>query len=339
MNILIIGYGILLNGDVSLENSNYVIFRNEKQCFITRKNNYIKITNNETKAINTILKPPQNIINEMELKFDSEVQFYQFSYVHHLNLKILTFNLAYNMQYNEVQGSEKRMVEIAQKAYSKHKGWSSSKKNVSQSTLNVREFLENLNADLIGLQEVVSKYTSELFPSQYKFLNNSRAYILYKEEIFGEGYALSEDQLFISEEKGRSLLVVYFPKVGLLVINLHAPHNVDLKTEITNTFSKVIIPDYVKLNRIILMGDFNDAYFSPLKSIKLLNFKLYQPGLSPHTCCTDTDYQFTGDYIFDSQHSIKGEYGIPDVEKYRYQNTEHILMSDHYPVLYDQTKM
>ena len=111
-----------------------------------------------------------------------------------------------------------------------------------------------------------------------------------------------------------------------------------------------------------MTGDFNDSYRSPLEEITFLGMKLKQHNTlnnkPPNTCCTDSNYQWAGDYIFDSDYHKNGYYGIPRRSKNDRgsssemkvpsgisdptgfslkspnQYTEEILMSDHHPVIY-----
>ena len=79
---------------------------------------------------------------------------------------------------------------------------------------------------------------------------------------------------------------------------------------------------------IEVQGDFNDVYHTtPLTTLPLLGFNLTQTIDVPLSCCTDSQYRYRGDYVFDSQ-GPPNYYGIP-------ADALHVLMSDHHPVLYE----
>lgn len=267
-------------------------------------------------------------------------------------LRIITFNIAYGVQYNKVQGSEKLLVELCQSVYNsddpKTKGLSHIK-GLSQCTLNAAEWLAAQNADLIGLQEVAHpQYVQKMltvFPPGYESIGQQTTYFIYNKNKLGTGQILSPDNLAIYQ-KGRPMVIVWFSKVKLLAINLHAAHRIKLKQVIEQTFNTVNIPPTIKPDRIILTGDFNDTYNSPLTELKLMGKILKQHGPPPKSCCIDIDtkYQYYGDYIFDSNYKQPGFYGVPDDAKtpvlyngntpYINSNSNNKLMSDHEPVVF-----
>lgn len=246
---------------------------------------------------------------------------------HHL--KIVTFNIGENIQKNKILGSESAFVSKCQANYPKYSGWS--EYVLSQCTSNAAIWLAKQKPDLIGLQEVVQTYLYEMLDvinndteKTYESIGSGPVRFIYNVETLGTGYLLSPPKLYMIEPK-RELIVVWFSKVQILAINLHAPHQVNLKEEILNTLNKVQI--YVNPKRIIIVGDFNDGYYESLTQINFKGKILRQHGNPPKSCCADSNYSTIGDYIFDSEYMKGGFYGIP-------KDAYDILMSDHYPVVY-----
>ncbi len=191
--------------------------------------------------------------------------------------------------------------------------------------------------DLIGLQESVKTYLPHIVDTinsqlqgQYKSIGWHSVQFIYNSDTLGEGHLLSPPDLHI-RDAGRGMIVVWFPKRQLLAINLHAPHKVHLAQEISKTFDTVAIPELVKPQRIIVTGDFNDAYYQTLTELNIMGkiLRQYGSGSVAKSCCTDTNYQLIGDYIFDSDYNLPGFYGIQ-------KDDLNQLMSDHYPIIYYQ---
>src|SRR5207253_2517544 len=96
--------------------------------------------------------------------------------------------------------------------------------------------------------------------------------------------------------------------------NLHAPHNIDLKSMIELTCQDINLMKYVP-DRVIIVGDFNDGNGQLLKkSINAFGkeIRIPQGNIVPKTCCTDAGYKFVGDYILDSNQNDGSIYfGVP----------------------------
>ena len=254
-----------------------------------------------------------------------------------LKLRILTFNIATHVQLNQVKGSESPMVSLCQIKYSSTQGLSSDGK-LSQCTLNATEFIISQKCDLIGLQECVEPSFTRMLTTicqsnpSHSCIGYNSVQLIYNKDKFGEGIMLNEPGLHILEPS-RLMIIIWFPLVKLLVVNLHAPHDFDSQKEITNTFNMGIYDKYnIKPDRIIMMGDFNDSYRESLTEITLQNKLLKQhPTVTNkpiQTCCTDSNYSWIGDYIFDSDYMKDGYYGSID--------DHNVLMSDHHPVIYTE---
>lgn len=342
MNFAIFGYGYLFElSDKSLKDivpslKNYIYYFNSQNrtLFVTFKDKHIKLDTNSYNILSNFDIDQQWIIDHSNL-FGSDLSLVEFNYFEHIKLKILSFNLAYNVQSNQVKGSEAAMVSLLQYVYPTYNGWSDSSNQISKASLNVKEFISTELPDLMGLQEVRGEYLVKIINQNiYDIVGDKGTVVVYNKNKLGKGYQISHVDLHI-KEPGRGMIVVYFPNVKLLFINLHAPHNVDLHDEIQKTLNQVSFIPLLYINRIIVTGDFNDAYRAPLKELKLLNFILKQPNQAIKSCCSDNNYSLIGDYIFDSEYEIEGYYGVPKTaEKYRYN--KHILMSDHYPIVYEQ---
>ena len=277
-------------------------------------------------------------------------------------LRIITFNIAGQAQNNnsKIYSSERQFVKLCQKTY--QGGWSNDHDSdttnnnlsnanntnnnliLSQCTLNAAQWLAHQRADIIGLQEVVNKYMPLIIQQfkGYDYIGHNNSYIIYNKNL-GLAQIISPKFLTINGN-GRTMLVVWFPDVKLVVVNLHAAHNIDLKISIEQVFNANITKN-IKPTRIIVTGDFNDAYGCNLQQLNLLGFKLQQHGIPTKSCCTDRKYIYYGDYIFDSEYQIPGFYGTPcdgiapilyddNNNLYLNPNSKNKLMSDHNPVVF-----
>ena len=225
-----------------------------------------------------------------------------------MELKIMTFNLGYNIVANIPKGSEKVQVERCQKAY--NGGWYNKREHLSSCTRNALQLIAGY--DLIGLQEIGVGYTQVLEKNlnqfdrkaNYKLVGNN-VVTCYDERIMGPGVLFYESKIpFNKSAKDRRIIhAVWFERYDLIFINLHAPHNINLKYEIEQAcrdMEKKI--NYFEPARVIMTGDFNDSSGSLLNSsIKAFGFDLKIPvNTRFETCCADKDYKYVGDYIFDS---------------------------------------
>ncbi len=316
--------------DVIVNSSNQTAIAMIKNKYLYAKAN-AEITNQKLASIALTLKEVK-LLNQL-IGVHGNPKLYLFTYQSDSSeskLRLITFNLGGRVQTNQVKGSEAPLVKLCQKKYSATKGWAYPMNpkgfTLSQCTLNATIWMNKQGADLIGLQEVSSQYLPlmmEHFPRSYQSIGYATVSFIYNQEKLGRGQMLAPTDLSITQP-GRYMLAVWFPKVKLLAINLHAPHQVDLKKEIQKTFkyvkTKSIIP-----SRIIVTGDFNDAYHPPLQNMTLMGKPVKQHSSPTKSCCTDSNYQYYGDYIFDSDYSSPGFYGISSDARQK-------LMSDHYPV-------
>ena len=319
--------------DIIVNSSNQTAIAMIKNKYLYTKAN-AEITNQKLTSIALTLEEVK-LLNQLT-GMHGNPKLYLFTYKSNSSdspgskLRIITFNLGGRVQTNQVQGSEAPLVKLCQKKYSVTKGWAYPRNpkgfTLSQCTLNATIWMNKQGADLIGLQEVSSQYLPlmmEYFPRSHQSIGYATVYFIYNQDKLGRGQMLAPTDLAITQP-GRYLLTVWFPKVKLLAINLHAPHKVDLKKEIQKTFkwvkTKSIVP-----RRIIVTGDFNDAYYPLLQNLTLLGKVVKQHSSPTKSCCTDSNYQYYGDYIFDSDYSSPGFYGISSDARQK-------LMSDHYPV-------
>lgn len=230
-------------------------------------------------------------------------------------LRIATFNLGYNVMANVVAGSEKDFVQYCQKKYDG--GWAPSDKNqpiISLCTLNATEFLHSY--DLFGLQEYHPQYRKgfEAQLSSHRFITGKGVTIGYREDLVGRGRSLNEIRTIGPPGNRRGMQAVWFGKIRLLFINLHAPHRINLPKVLVSELEKIEQAmkkrKYFPL-RIIITGDFNDyrGTLIPLQ-ISMMGLHLVIPQTqSAKTCCFDSGYHYPGDYIFDS--SGISQFGLP----------------------------
>lgn len=251
---------------------------------------------------------------------------------------------------NKLVGTEKPLVELCQAEY--QNGWVDKSQRLAACTLNAAKFLTSYS--IFGLQEVHGSYRLALqsaiqstkADADYGFLVAEyfkQWFIVlgYDKKVTGPATELYRGLLIATDNKGtinpdqRAIQVVYFAKLNLVVVNLHAAHRIDLKRVIEQTLSSVKLPAGVDPQRlrIAMLGDFNDEAGILLKSsaVEIFSQRLTIPGgKRVLACCTDSNYRLPGDYIMLSDNlleMIKGEYGFP----LGYQRHQP-LMSDHDPV-------
>lgn len=251
-------------------------------------------------------------------------------------LSMACLNMGFNVMANKIAGSESSFVELCQEVYPKHQGWSNSTKQMAYATFNAAQFLSDY--DIFGLQEVNEKYKSTLFQTikarrmdkNFEFTSSyydqSACIVIgYDRDVLGPATEITHNMALDS----RVIQMVWFKKLNLLFINLHAPHNIDLKYVIEKTCSKIKLT--VNPNHIIMCGDFNDYKGTLLnKSINIFGKQLKVPSkVKVKTCCADTKYKFPGDYFLISNYGSKDLYfGLPsDYDR------ETDLFSDHDPVI------
>ena len=257
-------------------------------------------------------------------------------------LRIACLNLGFSIMSNVVSGSEAIFVEKCQLEYPKNKGWSNSTKKISHCSFNATKFLSDY--DLFAVQEVNEKYKDVFFETiraqrmdkNFKFLfskyhSQTSIAIGYNSDVTGPAIELTRDMKLSSKTDSRTIQLVWFEKSKLLFINLHAPHNINLKRVIEETCRSVKLinnPD-----RIIMCGDFNDSNGKLInESINIFNKELRIPfgNEAPKTCCADVGYFYPGDYFLDSKYYRKNIYfGLP-VDYDRDSN----LLSDHDPIVF-----
>ena len=252
-------------------------------------------------------------------------------------MKIACLNLGYSVMANIVAGSEAPFVE---KCQIDNDGWSDIHRNFSKCTFNAVKFLSDY--DIFAVQEVNNKYKNvfinkiRLFNPDFHFLSSiyhddTSIMIGYDYNKFGNGIKLTNNTKLCSKNNDeRAIQIIWFSKLSLLFINLHAPHNINLKTEIELVCSTVRLN--IKPEKIIMAGDFNDESGQLLKnSINIFGMELRLPENSyvPNTCCSDVGYNYPGDYILVTDYNDDEIYfGLPPDYK-----REKNLYSDHDPVI------
>lgn len=269
---------------------------------------------------NNLKKFLSNYFNLIRIKFLIDDAY--FGVIIQNNPRIITLNLGFNVMSNKVGGTEGTLVKVCQQAY--HGGWKDVSHKISSCTYNAAKLLKDY--DIFGLQEVHPSYVTafeQLFKDSFKFICGAYVLVGYKEDIVGPGVSLTSPKHVLIN---RGMQVIWFPKIELIFINVHAPHNINLRLEIEKNLSK--IKTDVKPKRVIMVGDFNDFKGTLLHTtIRAFGFDLKVPGSKKLiTCCADTHYKYPGDCILTNYHS--GSYGHP--EGYVRGSP---LISDHDPVV------
>ncbi len=274
-----------------------------------------------------------------------------FTFVDFDKLAVISFNLGYNVIRDKLQGSERKLVKKCQNNYGQTGFFSRCSKNAIDYIAKL-EKEPDVIYDLFLLQEIsyssIKKVTShfaqaiENTDKKAKFYHHFSLYfgnwavvLMYNQTIFGNGVNLLDEDgkyfILIEQNDARAFQCVWFEKVGLVVINLHAPHDIDLVTAIEEKGKEIeIIHPYVKPKRVIMGGDFNDFNGTISKqSVLMFGHELKLISKPPKSCCEDSSYKYVGDYIFDSKEPSNSSYfGFPS--KYERYNP---IMSDHDPVV------
>lgn len=249
---------------------------------------------------------------------------------------------------NRIEGSEAEFVRHCQR---------SKAPCIDNSALLISDY------DLIFLQELSSKEWSS-FLEKVKVLGRQRGVdyqalvgyyfgdvmtaIIFNVAKLGRGLQITPSDFKLYDEttqdkEERSIVVGWFPDLGLIAINLHAPHKIDLRGAIerrlieTEPFLRRYQVEHHQINRVLMAGDFNDDFQEvtrPNFALGAYGHRLKLPidsALVPQTCCFDSNYQYTGDYILDSRR-VPGYFGVPHEYDRNYD-----LYSDHDPVVYFTT--
>lgn len=245
-------------------------------------------------------------------------------------------NMGFNVMANKIAGSESEFVELCHKTYPRYHGWLTSQKNISYASYNAACFLSNY--DIFALQEVNEQYREIFFQaikiqhpnknfyfiSSYYNINKMICLTIgYDQNITGPAITITHDLPLDS----RAISIIYFDELSLLFINLHTPHDINLKDVIEQTCNKINLS--VQPERIIMAGDFNDYQGKLLNnSINIFGKELKIPSDQKiKTCCADTGYLYPGDYFLDSK-SENVYFGLP----VNYDRNID-LYSDHDPVV------
>jgi endonuclease/exonuclease/phosphatase family metal-dependent hydrolase len=247
----------------------------------------------------------------------------------------VSFNLGYRIMLDDTKkkSTEKKTILQCQKRFGP-----GPKGELPVCTQNALKLAAFHGRDLICFQEVsrMSRLWKELLrlhSGDLKRVTSDELIIAYNSDTLGtavtvltpsDGYDLD----------GRNLLAVYFKDVGLVVVNLHAPHGyADAKAfqnaitmACTSVWSSSGIGD---VDHVIVCGDFNDEYKTKLTSFNAFGHKMVLPNAPPLTCCDDVDFVYEGDYIFVSSGDAPDyAFGLPP--NFVHTNGS---MSDHLPVV------
>lgn len=244
-------------------------------------------------------------------------------------LRVISFNLGFHVQTNKLEGTEKAFVARCQKQPG---GNAIQKSGFSACSTRALTWIRDSTPDLVGLQEINTAKTKEManfFENKLKFVFYESVGFLYNETLLGSPREISTGLKVGGYH--RYFYAVWFKKVKMVAIVVHAGHNIRLQKLLQETIDKAFqgfteAPDY-----IVLTGDFNDPA-QKLQSVSVLGHDVKQAGIPPLTCCYP-DFNGTGDYVlyWSRANSKSLYYGTP-FEASIYNS---VLMSDHHPVLAD----
>lgn len=260
-------------------------------------------------------------------------------------LKLLTFNISAKVQLNKNLHNMNyipanfKMVKKCQELYPSTYGYSNISNNkytISQCTKNTLDWIFQQNCDIIALQEVIEKYLSiynTLIPNLYDYIEGLNLMLIYNIDKLGKLVQLNLNTYVNKNMDNKPILIGLSIKLKLLIINIHIPHilpnNINRKEYIEQKINMNKIFSNYDIERVIIMGDFNDTLDNSLEQLNYGSLTLKQHNRNDRilSCCYDSSYKYPSDYIFDSDYLQYGIYDIPE-------DSKSIAMSDHYPVLF-----
>lgn len=348
--MLAIGYGcIILEQDINKldyqtydlklfklkHDTTYVVFYEEK--YLLTNQIYTNLNLESLKLSSTQIQKFKNI-------FIIEPEFYVVKISPEFvlaDIKLITFNLNLSLFYKyNAPGQTINFGDLCVQKYGEDNG-------TRTCLVNSISWLAEQNADIIALQETAPALKGEIkrkFDSRYEIANVNSGFIVYNKIKLGTAIQIKLARNKFNKQESRFMMALWFDKTKLLVYNLRAPHNIDVRKTVETYLNA---GNFVGLEpkRIIVMGDFNDTLENPLTELTILGKTLYQHSVPPFSCCTDSEYIYKGDYIFDTEYNIPGFYGVPEDAKTKFKydekrNPEYVdgeLMSDHYPVVFYPT--
>ena len=222
---------------------------------------------------------------------------------------------------------------------------------LSQCTQNAAKLIADLAPDIVGIQEgdkiaipnvvnhIMSIVDSKLY--DYKLVGNEPIFTIYNHSTMGE--AKQFFHFHNMDEVIRSVQAIYFPETHLVFINVWCNHPEQFELKCTDMMKSIQNLPYEssfdtffgthqkhEIDRVIVTVDSNDGSgLCQSTKFDIMGFRLQVPNNKElKTCCDDTGFIYTGDYIFDSYSWQK-----PDQNK-EYKMQETVLMSDHYPVIF-----
>lgn len=228
-------------------------------------------------------------------------------------LSVISYNLSWATQSNNIiaPSSEKYFV---RECY-RHQPKKAKKNKLSWCTKNAANGIANTHYDILLIQEGIDKYT-DLFVKKIikkgfsciksKISSSAILYIIYNHEKLGKLQEIYKGNLtkLIGIKGARPFAVLYSKKKKLLIINVHFPHLdcpnfIRLLQKLNKKLHKITVD--LQISRIIMGGDFNDAYGCLIgNDMILLGKRLMMNNIDiPQTCCWD-HYSYSGDYIFDT---------------------------------------
>ena len=190
---------------------------------------------------------------------------------------------------------------------------------------NVKNVIDN-NYDIIALQEV--QCIDKIIEKKNRQLIIGKSGRETLVTIFNNNFKIINS---ITTEfcKGRGIQITqinYIDKIWI-VVNIHAPHyynnfgnyigekiinmkeyNQEFKYILSNVLETFINNHNIQFNRILIMGDFNEAFADTntfILNLNNINYEMKTYYIKPRTCCYDIEESSlkTGDLIYDSNNS------------------------------------
>ena len=255
---------------------------------------------------------------------------------------VISYNLSWRTQKDNIGGSEKEHVEACIKKYGKkavpYKKLSGCTERLAKGLYMFNKRNSRNMFDILCIQEGTKEYTELLFKTINKYSRDKYGFhiskisnkcilaVMYK-RLFGKPVEIYKG--IFKNHKGRPIQILYFKKINLILINAHFPHDIKIKSLIEDNILSHI-SKYINNSRIIFCGDFNDYHSQLVKGnsaeLKLKELKIKIKNVKKvKSCCYDTDFDSNCDYIFDSKKTRF--FGIiPEFNEIE-------LASDHKPVM------
>lgn len=237
---------------------------------------------------------------------------------------VVSYNMSWAVQKDVAAGSEIEYVRSCKRRF----GHESMKESgIAACTSNALDAIHVLRPTIMGVQEA---QTTEFCDRYVRwFASRGRPHmeyvhatsgpensaIFYDASKTGPGRRVGPAEGFYCGKEGRACCAAYFHKIRMVVVNVHAPHfsirhNEKLLSALRKVFGTVTrscATDKLRVDRVLVTGDFNDAkdlIGDDTPELKVCGHQVLRWKPAPVTCCRKggalTLPDTRGDYVLSS---------------------------------------